>query len=257
MPFQTPAKSPMFKLIIFDFDGPILDSYKVAQNAVYKIRKQLIDKGLLAPEKLPFPTKETFILNWGYPGMMTLKRMFPKLETEDVKMFIEAWARNERKHNLKPIPGAIKTLKYLKQKGFLNVLLTSRSINLKIHLQPFLEENIFDIIQSWRNPDSPTKETIHQNHIYSSAFKPNSEVLKEIISWAGARGISKDEMLMVDDALVGLETARSAGIIFLGVCTGPVKSREYWLKYGELHPSQVINTIRELPSWLKHKSARL
>lgn len=230
------------KLIIFDLDGPILDSYEIARDAILVGRKKL---------NLPEPNEETLTLHWGYPGQMVVKRVFPELSEKELKIFVQVWAKKERGEKIPLVEGAQNSLKEVKKQGIKTCLLTSRSHNLDLHLKDIDMENLFDFVQSWDNPEFKEKKPVHKNHIFLSSFKPNPEVFDEIFKWADKNGISKEEMLMIDDALIGLEAARAAGITFLGVCTGPVNSKEKWQRYGNLDGKYVIKSIAELPEWLQ------
>lgn len=235
------------KLIIFDFDGPILDSFDKAKKSVLEGIEKLKKTGALS-KKLK-PNKEAWLKYWGYPGKKTAKLIFPGLKEKELKMIIDYWAKNELKKKIPLVKGAVKILKFLRKKYF-TALLTARSYNLKFHLENYGLEKFFDIIQSWQNPELKL-EKIHQNHIFSNHHKPYPEVLDPILSWAAKKGISKHEIIMIDDTLVGLETAKRANIMFLGVCTGPLRSKAIWQKYGKLDKKYIIKSIVELPVWLK------
>lgn len=245
----------MFKLIIFDLDGPILDSLERSKKAVLQGRKKLIRERGISPKKVRL-TKETFIKHWGYPGLKTSKLMFPALNDEELTVIVDCWAKNELRKKIPLVRGALKTLKNLRKKGFLTALLTARSHNLKFHFKKYPSEKLFGVVQSWRPAANYSGlrrrlEKIHSNHIFYNQHKPNPRVLTPILKWAAQRGISKKEMIMVDDSLVGLETAKKSNILFLGVCTGPLNSRKKWQKYGNLDKKQVISSIVELPKWLE------
>lgn len=245
----------MIRLIIFDLDGPILDSLKRSKMGVLNGVKKLIEEKGAPPEKINL-TKETFIKYWGYPGLITAKLMFPILTNNELGVIVDCWRKNELKKKLPLVKGALKTLKFLKKKGYFTALLTSRSHNLKFHLENYNLDKLFDIVQSWtplaHRPNPQVNcEKIHQNHIFNSCHKPNPDVFNQILRWATKKGISKKEMVMIDDTLVGLEAARNCNILLLGVCTGPLNSKAKWQKYGNLDGKYVIESIAELPAWLK------
>lgn len=231
----------MIKLIIFDLDGPILDSFKAAREAVYAVAKKLS----LFP-----PPLQNFILGWGYPGTVALKKLFPRIKDGEAKIFIETWAENEKQKKIPLVKGTEKTLAGVKKRGFLTALLTTRSHNLKLHFGGHGLEKYFDFFQSFDNPAVP-KEKVHPNHIFHSSSKDGPSFFDNLTGWAGQRKISLKEAIFIDDTLVGLKLARKIGLAFLGVCTGPLNSRAKWRRYGNLEAKYVINSIAELPRWLE------
>lgn len=239
----------MMKLIIFDLDGPILDSFETAKKAILDTRKKLIESKTIPEDKLPDPDEETVMNSWGFPGDIAIKQIFNSLTQEEIKEYLSAWASDEHE-KVKLIDGAPETLDQLRKKGYNMGILTSRSRNLALHLSSLDLENLFDFIQSWHNPDIGEPELICSKHSISTCHKPDPEVFKDIFRWAGEKGIKKGEMMLIDDTLVGMKAAQMVGIGFLGVCTGPLDSKDKWQKYGNLEPERVIRSIAELPAWL-------
>lgn len=230
----------MLKLIIFDLDGPILDSFEMARDAVFKTSRKL---------KLTPPDKEKFILSWGYPGAMAVKKLFPGITDEKAEIFVTGWAENEKSKKLPLVRGAKETLAKIR-KNFLTALLTVRSHNLKFHLRGWGLTKYFDFFQSFDNP-TVTKEKIHPNHIFHPAPKDGPDFFDNLTQWMAQKNVSSKEAIFIDDTLAGLKLTRKMGIPFLGVCTGPLNSKAKWLRYGNLDRKYVINSIADLPDWLE------
>ncbi|MAF44069.1 MAG: hypothetical protein CMI54_07905 [Parcubacteria group bacterium] len=243
----------MHKLIIFDFDGPILDSFGTAKKAVLKTRDKLIKDGLVLVDKLPEPNEKTFILNWGYPGPIGIKRMFPLFDEKEVEIFGKTWMILQKQDEIPLIKGVNKILQELKRKNLTTALITARSHDLKYYLRKEGLINFLDFVQSWGNPEMKNQEAIHENHVFHQAFKPNPEVFDKILKWAEKKKIKKEEILLIDDTLVGTKAAKSIGINFIGVCTGPISSKENWQEYGRVSPDYVLESISELPKWLEKR----
>lgn len=229
----------MIKLIIFDFDGPILDSFGAAKNSVVKTSQKL---------NLPILTKENFVLSWGYPGAMAVKKLFPGITQEKAELFVATWAENEKQKRLPLVRGARETLAEIKR-NFLIALLTARSHNLKFHFQELGLEKYFDFFQSFENPALP-KEKAHPNHIFHPSPKDGPDFFNNLFAWMKEKNVLPAESIFIDDTLAGLKLVKKVGLPFLGVCTGPLSSKKDWLRYGNLDGKYVINSIAELPEWL-------
>ncbi|MBI2625344.1 MAG: HAD family hydrolase [Candidatus Nealsonbacteria bacterium] len=243
----------MYKLIIFDFDGPILDSFKVGRESISLARKRLIAEGLIVAEKLPELSEKSIIANWGYPGPIAIKKLFPELNEKEVAALGVVWGQTQQDKEIPFVEKTAETLKYLKDSGYAIGLLTSRVFNLDYHLEKGKLFEYFNFIQSWLYPEIKNQKPIRENHFLEVAFKPNPEVFEKVLLWVKQNSIKKEEILMIDDSLVGLNAARGANIEFLGVLTGPMASKEKWQEYGNLGPECVINSIADLPSWLENQ----
>ena len=243
----------MFKLIIFDFDGPILDSFGSAKNLLLKIRKKFIEKGIIDFKKLPRPKKESFILNWGYPGEIALQKIFPSFSNKEAKIFMDFWVKMEKQKKPPLVKGTKAALKEIKKAGLKTALLTARSHNLGVHFGGHSLEKYFDFFQSFGSINGPAspQEKVHPNHLFHPSAKDHPNFFDKILKWAKEKNINLEEMLFIDDTLVGLKIARQIGLKFLGVCTGPIDSKKAWQKYGNLDKKYVIKSIAELPTWLR------
>lgn len=234
----------MLRLIIFDFDGPILDSFELAKISINEAAKKL---------KIARPTKKDFIKNWGYPTKMTVKRMFPGITEDEIKNLISIWAENERRKRPPLVRGVIDSLKKIKEKSYYTALITARSGNLKLHFSDIETEKYFDFFQSFDGPDFPN-ERIHPRHIFHSSPKDDTDFFDNLLAWMKQNNISPKESLFIDDTLVGLRLARKTNLPFLGVCTGPLSSSADWQKHGNLDKKYVIKSVAELPAWLEKNS---
>lgn len=238
------------KLVVFDFDGPILDSFGLAKKSVYKTRQRFIDEKIADKRLLPKPTKETFILSWGYPGVLTVKKMFPLISDKEAEIFIKTWAENEKEGTLPLVRGAKKALAEIRKEGLATALLTARSHNFNLLFKRFGLEKYFDFVQSFANPLVP-QEKVHANHNFNSSHKDGPEFFSVLADWAEKKNISLTEAVFIDDTLTGLKIAGNAGLNFLGVCTGPLTLKKDWRTYGNVDEKYVIKSVAELPKWLE------
>src|SRR3989344_6036056 len=103
----------MIRLIIFDLDGPILDSLTRSKEGLSEGAKKI--SAIRGIKILPEP--EAFTRCWGYPGLKTASSIFPRLATDELRIITDCWAKNELKKKIPLVRGAIKTLEYLKKRG--------------------------------------------------------------------------------------------------------------------------------------------
>ena len=110
------------KLIIFDFDGTLGDTRR---NIVTTM--QMAIKEMQLPERSEAECASTI----GLPLAGCFKTLFPDIQDELIPRCAETYRRffneNLRKITPEAFPGVVKTLKILKEKGFLLTIASSRS----------------------------------------------------------------------------------------------------------------------------------
>lgn len=235
----------MEKLVLFDLDGVLLDSWEAGLRVIW----QLADFAGVKRPKRNFIRKK-----WGHTGIKLVQSIFPELTYKEQERLLELF----KKFNNAPLEDAIKivenseeTLIELKQKNKIGIC-TNRSLRLKEHLEK-MKKIEFNIILSCDNPLVPAeqKSLLRENHFLIKSAKPDSKFFEPALLFAEKQNIPKEKIFFVGDTLVDLEGARNAKINFIGVLTGAINTKKRWWKWDGLESKFVINSVADLPLWLE------
>jgi phosphoglycolate phosphatase-like HAD superfamily hydrolase len=83
----------------------------------------------------------------------------------------------------------------------------------------------------------------------NSVNKPHPEVFSTILKQLEMKGVKKNEILFVGDALVDLQAAKNAGVPFAAVTQGFLTSEDF-VRQG-LNRNMVFNSIADIKSLFK------
>ncbi len=237
------------KVVIFDLDGVIFDSWPATIKVVREIKSdfgETIDDDFMAK-------------SWGLIGHKWTKILFPNSPPEIVH---RRWAEEERKIKIPLCPGVKEVLSWLKIWDFRAGVITNRRAG---HLlRKVIEDNRLDLAENFdfiqtvkaRGPDFGTYDNrkLHPSHFFSVFAKPDAKSFRIIRWFLKNRGIGKENILFIGDTVgADLELAKRAGIEFLGVLTGPVDTKEKWRVWGGLDEKHVLKSVIELPRWLSRR----
>ncbi len=202
----------MIKIILFDFDGTLADSF---ENFFEILREITLKYKLpeLSPKNLDELRSES--------ASQIVKRLhipFYKIPfiARDMKRL-----QQQNIENIKSFKGMPEVLCGLKEKGFELGIVTS---NGKSNVQAFLKNNDIDIF----------------TYLYcdSSLFRKD-KVLKKFLN---TLKVSKEEVLYVGDEIRDIQACQKVGIKIAAVTWG-FNSKEGLIKY---NPELLINTPQEL-----------
>lgn len=238
------------KAVLLDFDGVILDSWPIAINLI----KYFADKfGWPISEA----DEEKIRKNWGHRGEKIFKLAFSGKNKDFYQEFYKKWINKEREileseksfhKNMPIIEGVIEALCFLKKKGMICGLITNRSANLfpsSPEINKVLEK--LDFIQTV----DAGEIQLHKNHLISNFFKPDIGAFDCSIKYLKKKGIKPEEITLVEDSLISINPVKGRGLIFVGVCSGPIDTTEKWQEWGKLKPKNILNSIADLPEWLE------
>lgn len=197
-----PAFCP--KAIFFDMDGVLFDSMKYHASAWVKAMQQT---------GLPFTEYEAY-MNEGRTGASTINGVFMNIHgrkaTEEEKQsiyhlksnFFESHGKTER------MPFAIELLKKIKAQNLEIFVVTGSG---QPSLIDSLEENFPKIFQKQK---MVTAFDVKHG-------KPNPEPYLMALKKSG---LKPWEIMVVENAPLGIESAKAAGLFTIGVNTGPLNS---------------------------------
>ena len=186
------------KLIIFDFDGTLGDTRR---NIVTTM--QMTIKEMLLPERSEAECSSTI----GLPLAGCFRTLFPDIQEELSPRCAETYRRifNENLQKITPeaFPGVVKTLKTLKEEGFVLTIASSRSRNSLIELTHNM--GIADYISYFIGADDVEEA------------KPKPE---PILKTLAAMHYDACETLIVGDMAIDIQMGTNAGTKTCGVTWG-------------------------------------
>ena len=208
------------KLIIFDFDGTLGDTRR---NIVTTM--QMTIKEMLLPERSEAECSSTI----GLPLAGCFRTLFPDIQDELIPRCAETYRRifNENLQKITPeaFPGVVKTLKTLKEEGFVLTIASSRSRNSLIELTHNM--GIADYISYFIGADDVEEA------------KPKPE---PILKTLAAMHYDACETLIVGDMAIDIQMGTNAGTKTCGVTWGN-GSRE---ELNEAEVDYIIDRMEDL-----------
>jgi len=213
----------MIKAILFDVDDTLIDFSRLATPIHIKVAKKL---------KIKIPDKYKLNRSYGMPWKNIAKIFWPD---ENYKKLRQEIIKELKKQKFKPFPGAINTIKKLKDKYILGVV-SSKS-------KPIL-------ISQFKQTKIPYK---HFRFMYSAEDtkfdKPDPRVFSKPIQQL--KNIKRNEILYVGDSIYDFISSKKAKLNFVAVLTGHYTKKEF-LKLG-LKNKNILSSIKYLPYWLKNE----
>lgn len=198
------------KVIIFDLDGTLIDSIGVWSSIDIELIKSIgdgkiddVDIGKQRDEKLKeFNSAEDMYLE--YCGFLAEKYK-SNLTKQEIKTLRYQIADKYLKEVIDYKPNAEKVLHYLKEKGFILVLATTTNDHT---IETYIKDN--------KNIKSKAPLDKIFSLIYSKGtvkkLKPDPEIHYKILK---ELNVKKEECLIVEDSLIGVEAAQNSGIDFV------------------------------------------
>jgi phosphoglycolate phosphatase len=211
-----------FDLIVFDWDGTLMDSTAVI---VKSIQSSCRDLGLPVPDD----ARAGHVIGLGLKDALTYA--VPELALADYPKMAERYSHHYRAHDsvLTPFAGAEDMLRELADAGFLLAVATGKS---RAGLDRVLNSTgLGDLFSMSRCAD----ETFS---------KPHPAMLLELMDQLG---VIPARTLMIGDTTHDLQMAINAGVPGLGVTYGAHPKPQLI----ELKPLATVDDIGELAAWLR------
>ncbi|AVZ78937.1 HAD family hydrolase [Zoogloeaceae bacteirum Par-f-2] len=214
--------APRFELIVFDWDGTLLDS---AAAIVSSIQAACRDLGL--PE--PSPSRARHVIGLGLGD--ALRHAVPALPERDYPRMVERYRHHylSRDHELTLFPGVFEMIESLAARGRLLAVATGKS---RVGLNRALAH-------------SGLGPFFHATRCADECFsKPHPAMLEQLMD---ELGVSPERALMVGDTTHDLQMAKNAGVAGLAVSFGahPREALE------AEQPLACLPTPQDLAAWLR------
>ncbi|MCU7933413.1 MAG: HAD-IA family hydrolase [Candidatus Thiodiazotropha sp. (ex Dulcina madagascariensis)] len=215
-----------FKLLVFDWDGTLMDSEVHIVACVEAAVRDL---------ELPLPSREAISNIIGLGLREAVNTLFPEGNDHlhlDIASRYRAHFFRGGESPSQLFEGAREVIDELSQQGYLLAVATGKGRKgLDYALETTGLGGYFQLTRC-------AEET---------ASKPNPEMLQQILEEAG---VATDQALMIGDTEYDLEMAVNAGMPALGVTYG-VHAHERLLKH---NPLACLDRITEIPAWLDRRS---
>ncbi len=211
------------KMVIFDVDGVILDLW--AEFAENNIRAAKWMGLPIEPIRANLRPRGNI-----HDGVRTI---WPNLTDQEAETFIAYFREVERQHPYPLIAGASETIEWTRRHGMKVALCTT---NERIVLDHRLKTARID--PSW----------FSGMNTWECYRKPD---LRALISLCDDAGVESSAAIYVGDEYTDIETAKRAGVAFLGALSGRVP-KESFLSSG-VPKAHIISSIADLPNLLKHR----
>lgn len=182
------------KLAIFDMDGTIADSEKIAQRVTIDYFKS---KGITINKK---EQKDVFGLNWKDLVREILKRNGMEYSQTLKDTLKERYVRTMKKE-VEAIPGAHDLLRYLKESLQLALATNSRMREVDIICSKLDFNKFFDL-------------KLARDHVKNA--KPDPEIY---LKTADNFNVNPDECIVFEDSVVGIKAAKAAGMSCIAITT--------------------------------------
>lgn len=211
----------MFKTILFDVDGTLIDTEYVMTKS--------LQKTLFEEKGIDVPVNELqFILV--IPGKKAIKR-FVSDETEMLQL-LEKWSKNILVFSeyATLFPEVKETIKSLKEKGFvLGLVISKTTLEMQNEFVPFDLNHYFEVVVTASD---------------TQLHKPNPDPIQKAIDLLG---VDKAETIYIGNSIYDMKSAKSCGVQFGLAEWGALKHISFdQVDFTFQTPKDVLNQIHEI-----------
>ncbi len=174
------------KAVLFDFDGTIMDTNTIILESWEHTFNTVLGRD---------PVHEEIVATFGEPLDITMAKMFPDRDTNEMVEIYRSYQRHIYKDAITMFPGTREVIHALKEKGYKVAIVTSRFWkSTRTGLYKFDISDMFDAVVS-----------AEDTNIHKPDPTPILLCLEKL-------GISADEAIMVGDSKFDILCARNAGV---------------------------------------------
>lgn len=185
------------KAIIFDFDMTLVDTSHAIAYAMNRFAE------IMGLRKVSY---DEVLATIGLPMEKSLSVLWQGAKPEWLDIY-SSECRPLEYEKMRPFPGVPETLKALKDRG-LKLAITSNRRSVKKAIDHLGLGEYFDLVLGLEEVNIP---------------KPEPYILLEAIE---SLGVGRDQVAYVGDTVIDMITAKNAGIVGIGVTTGPSSEEE-------------------------------
>lgn len=238
-------------VFVFDWDGVLLNTLPSSQRILRILAKEF--NVSLPPED----DMEKYKRIWGRGGYNMIREWFAGC---DYDLVHQKWREMEKNTKIDLIKGAKETIQELKRRGDIVGLVTNRSSKGLKQFDHLWKPLDFDFIQNseytFKNWLSSYLNPL-QRHMVTRNFKPNSGCFEPFLNWLKKKKIKPKRIFYIGDTVQDFEAVNDPNLYnydieFIGVLTGPIKTRREWY---QMTGSRflILRSVADLPRWLKDK----
>jgi|SRR5690554_3078705 len=211
-----------FPLVIFDWDGTLMDSVGRIVSSMQRTAASL---------QLPIPTNDAVREIIGISLEPAIEQLFGRLTAPDMKAFMAVYRQQYVFDDTTPSPlftGAQTMLEGLRSQGYTLAVATGKARHGLERV--WRDSGIHELFQLSRCADE-------------TASKPDPKMLLEILAETKFRA---DQAVMIGDSVHDMRMAENAGIARIGVDFGAHASA----RLQQHQPLTILNKLADLPSYL-------
>ncbi|MBI2632886.1 MAG: HAD-IA family hydrolase [Parcubacteria group bacterium] len=213
------------KVVLYDFDGVILDSSRVGLKNIKKI---VAREGIEIPSDIRDRAKKY----WGLPGAELTEKLFD-LTKKDAEELYKKWEEQEEQHMLPLVENAFNTLSMISEYfGKVCGIVTARN-----------RDNLMKVVDHYGIKKFFYEIQTREDSLF---HKPDPRVFDPILKKLEPFGIAKENCIFIGDTIGDMKAARGAGIEFFASAGTSLTPKEQFSDEG-LDEDHMLHSIVELP----------
>ncbi len=221
----------MPNLYLFDIDGTLVDLTNVHAQAYLEAYEKVLDF------KSKEITRQEIISTFGMMERDQHLQIFQKHKLEDagrinkiIKIYEKLFIKNLKSTNIKPLPGVIEFLDYLKNHNqYLGIVSSNPEYKGEVILKKAGLYNYFLLFG------------------YDEGFNNRAEIIRAIIKKSKEKNYQFEKTIVIGDTISDIQAGKEAGAITVGVASGTQSRQLLESKKSDI----IVDNLIEYPEILK------